>query len=170
MGADVDPGQADGRDRDNGESPPGRSEAGKGGGAQSDGDTSVPGQVSEPCGFATTAARARQQGGRPRPAHHLLYQLGQCPGAGAACQQAARQLGVACQPRRPGRRRGGAESAELHNCPGGRMQGVRQAVDRAEHLGLTRAHPVAAYCQGRDKQRHGADAQADLGVGQRADE
>ena len=45
MSTHVNPGQADGRDGDQGESAAGRAEMRKGGGAESDRNASVPGQV-----------------------------------------------------------------------------------------------------------------------------
>ena len=111
-------------------------------------EASVPGQVPEPGGFATVDANLREQGRRPGSAHHLLEDLGQCPGAGAARQEPSGELAVPGQPCRAGRRGGGAEGAQLHDGPGGRVEPAGQAVDRPERRGLAPADAIAAHGDG----------------------
>ena len=119
MGSDIDPGQAHDGGQVQGDGAAGLAEMGEGGGAQGDGDAGVPGQVAEPGGFATVDASLPKQGRRPGPAHHLLEDLGQCPGAGAARQEPPGEFAVPGQPCRAGRRGGGAEGAQFMTAQAG---------------------------------------------------
>jgi hypothetical protein len=165
MGADVNPGQSHDGDGAQGKGAADWPEMWKGCGAQGDGNTGVPGQVAEPGGVAATAPGAWKQGRRPGAPHHLLDQLRECPGTGAADEEPARQLTAFCQPGGSGSRGGGAEGPQLHDGPGGQVERVGQAVDRAEHLGLTRADAVAAHGHRREQQRRSASPKPDSWIG-----
>jgi hypothetical protein len=66
VGADIDPGQAHDGNGTQGEGAAGRAETRKGGSAQGDGDTGVPGEVSEPGGCAAAAAGGSRMAGLGR--------------------------------------------------------------------------------------------------------
>ena len=109
VSAHVDARKADER-RDGGDgSAPGRAEAREGSRTQGDRHARVPGQVPEPGGLAAAGAGAADQCRWPRPAYHLLDQLGEGPCARAAREQAARKRTVAGQQRHAGRRGRGTE-------------------------------------------------------------
>lgn len=165
MSADVNPGQSHDGDGAQAKGAADWPEMWKGCGAQGDGNTGVPGQVAEPGGVAATAPGAWKQGRRPGAPHHLLDQLRECPGTGAADEEPARQLTAFCQPGGSGSRGGGAEGPQLHDGPGGQVERVGQAVDRAEHLGLTRADAVAAHGHRREQQRRSASPKPDSWIG-----
>ena len=83
-------------------------------------------------------------------------------------EEQARQIAVPGEPRHGGRCRGGAEGAQLHDDPGGRVERVGQAVDDAERRGLTAADAVAAGGGRRGQEHRRSHGEPDLGVGQHA--
>jgi hypothetical protein len=165
VGAGVHPGQAHGRDGDQDEGAAAPAEPGEGRRAEGGGDSGVPGQVSQPGGRAAAAADARQQRTRPGPPHDLLDQLRERPGAGAGGQELACQLAFPGKPRQASSHRNCAKGTELHDGPGGRVNRVGQAVDRAKSCGLGRADAVAARCPGRDQYDRRPCAKPDPGIG-----
>jgi hypothetical protein len=165
MSADVDPGQAHGRDGDYGEETADWPEMGKGGRAESDSNTGVSGQVPEPGGVGAAAVGTWQQAGRPRSAHHLLDELGQRPGAGACGKEPARQSAFSGKPRHASSHGRRANGTELHGGPGGQVNRVGQAVDRAERHDLNGADARAARRLGRDQYDRRSCTEADPGIG-----
>ena len=166
MGPDVDTGQPDHGDDAQRETAAGRAQVGESGGTQGDGHGSVPGQVPEPSGVTATAAGSGQQCRRPGAAHGLLDHLRQRPCRGAAGQQAAGQHAVPGQPGGSGRSWHGAERARLHHHPGGRVQGIGQAVDGQEDPRLPGTHAVTSHGYDRAQQPAKAKAEPGPGLGQ----
>src|SRR5215472_10843389 len=110
----------------------GRPETGKGGGAQGNGDASVPGHVPETSGLAPAAAGAGYQDRRPGTSDYTFDQFRKRPGASATGQEPDRQFTLTRDPGRAGSGRGGTKRAQLHDNPGGHVNRVGQAVDGAE--------------------------------------
>ena len=125
-----------------------------------------PDRYPSPAGSRPRTASPRKQGGRPGPPHHLLDDLGQRPGARATRQEPPGEFAVPGQPCRAGRRGGGAEGAQLHDGPGGRVKPAGQAVDRPERRGLAAADAIAARGDGRDQQGRCPGCEPDPGIGQ----
>lgn len=167
MGAHVQPGQPHQGHGGQGESAACRAEPGQGGGTEGDGNGRVPGQVPEPGGVAAAAVDPGQQRPRPGPAHHLLDQLRQRPGAGAAKEEPGGQFAVSGPPGGERGRGYGAESPQLHDDPDGRVQPIRQAVDGPEGYDLAGAHAVAVHGADRTQQRGETHAEPGPRIGQR---
>jgi hypothetical protein len=170
VSADIHPGHSHGGDGSQGKGTANWAETGEGGSTQRGGYASVPGQVSQPGRIAAPAAGAWKQDRWPGPAHHLLDQLSERPGCGAAGEEPARQLTVVRQPRHRSSSRAGAEGTQLHDNPGGRVNRVGQAVDRAERRRLARADAVPAHGHDRDQQRRNAHPEPGPGIGQSINE
>ena len=166
MGPDVDTGQPDHGDDAQRDTAAARAQVGKSGGTQGDGHGSVPGQVPEPSGVTAAAAGSGHQCRRPGAAHGLLYHLRQRPCRGAAGQHAAGEHAVPGQPGGSGRSRHGAERARLHHHPGGRVQGIGQAVDGQEDPRLPGTHAVTPHGYDRAQQPAKAKAEPGPGLGQ----
>jgi hypothetical protein len=152
-GADVDAGESCSGDRTQDDSAASGAEMGDGGNAQGSGNASMARQVAEPGCVAATATGAWQERRGPRPAHEVLDHLRQRPGTSAAGEKPAGQYAVASQPSGASRRRSGAQSAQLHDGPGRRVERVWHVVDCPEHPGLARADVVASGSDGREQQR-----------------